>query len=352
MPLQIIRQDITKMQVDAIVNPSNRHLEPTGGADLAIHEAAGPELYKECRKLGGCAVGSAEITPGFNLPCKYVIHTAGPDWYRENDPERLLISCYRSCLEIAKNNGCETIAFPLISAGLYGYPKDQVLKIAINTISSFLFNNEMMIYLLVFDKTSYELSKKLFSDVESYIDDNFERKHSIIRRRDSLAIRKAQDYTAPRALPRMAESDSTEAAFCLSTAYEANTCPENDKNDVNSIIELDERFALRLMKLIDTKGITDVECYKKANVSKQTWHKIITDESYKPNKKTAISFAIALELNLSETQKLLESVGFILSSSLKFDVLIKYCIEKEIYNVFEIDSLLFKYDQETLFSKA
>lgn len=329
------------MRVDAIVNPSNTLLYPTGGTDLVIHTAAGSGLLKACEKLGGCPVGSAKITPGFRLPCRYVIHTAGPVWYEEEEPERLLISCYNECLKLAKENKCESIAFPLISSGLYGYPKDQVLKVAMNTISTFLFDNEMTVYLVVFDKKAYELSEKLFSGIESYIDDNYVLRYSDNYRETTYILGKRQGN----------------AIDCCGSGEFQNTMPMPckaaapvDKKSLDDFIRLDESFALKLMKLIDAKGMNDVECYKRANVSKQTWHKLMTNKKYKPNKKTAVSFAIALELSLEETQNLLASVGFVLSDSSLSDVIIKYCLENEIYDVFEIDSALFKYDQETLFS--
>ena len=329
------------MQVDAIINPTNEYLFPTGGTDLVIHKAAGPELFEECQKLGKCDVGTAKITNAFRLPCKFVIHTVGPVWEGGNKGEtELLISCYNECLSLAKEHNCESVAFPLISSGLYGYPKDKVLKIAINTISTFLFDNEMTVYLCVFDKKAYELSEKLFSGIESYIDDNY-----VLRTTDNYSetayILQSRSYDEP-------ECCETTAVECASVC-DVGTPAE--KVSLDDFIKLDESFALKLIKLIDAKGISDVECYKKANVSKQTWHKLMTDKHYKPNKKTAISFAIALELSLDETQKLLSSVGFVLSDSSIFDIIIKYCLENEIYNVFEIDSVLFKYDQETLFSK-
>lgn len=339
MPLQIIRQDITKMKVDAIVNPTNKYLFPTGGTDLIIHKAAGPELLEECQKIGSCDVGTAKITPAFNLPCKFVVHTVGPVWKGGNKGENEhLISCYNECLSLAKEHNCESIAFPLISSGLYGYPKDKVLKIAMSTISTFLFDNEMTVYLCVFDKKAYELSEKLFSGIESYIDDNYVLSHSDNYRDNAYLMEK------------MSVCDA-ECCRSMARAPISAVGTPAEKVSLDDFIKLDESFALKLIKLIDAKGISDVECYKKANVSKQTWHKLMTDKQYKPNKKTAISFAIALELSLDETQKLLSSVGFVLSDSSLFDVIIKYCLENEIYDVFEIDSVLFKYDQETLFSK-
>ena len=350
MPLQIIRQDITKMRVDAIVNTTNEEMIGYSGVDLAVHNAAGPDLDEFCGALTPLGLGTAKITPAFNLPCKYVIHTSGPVWHGGNNGEtELLISCYNECLKLAKENNCETVAFPLISSGAYGYPKDKVLKIAMGTISTFLFENEMTVYLLVYDKKSYELSEQLFSGIKSYIDDNYVERYAggffnaTFYREKRLSAE--ADYSR-------AMADKCLSAPCIEEDYAPTPCSIGSvpKQSLEDFIKLDESFALKLVKLIDAKGISDVECYKKANVSKQTWHKLMTDKHYKPNKKTAISFAVALELSLDETQNLLSSVGFILSDSSLFDVIIKYCLENEIYDVFEIDSALFKYDQETLFS--
>lgn len=337
MPLQIIRQDITKIECDAIVNPTNEYLLPGGSTDAAIHEVAGKELFEACGKIGYLEVGGVAITSGFNLPAKYVIHTVGPWWDGGNCGEReLLESCYKKSLLLAKENGCESIAFPLISSGTYEYPKDKVLKIAIDTISEFLFENEMMVYLVVFDKMAYEISEKLFSGIKAYIDDMYFLEHS-----DNF---EEIDYAR-----------SKMDAKCLAPMMAQNVCAPLSKSlkteSIEDYIKLDESFAVKLFKLIDAKKMTDVECYKKANVSKQTWYKIMNEKGYKPNKKTVISFAVALGLSLDETQDLLKSVGFVLSNSSMFDVIIMYCIDNGIYDVLEIDSVLFKYDQETLYSK-
>ena len=347
MPLQIIRQDITKILCDAIVNPTNVELNPTGGLDLAIHKACGKELLNAVRAIGHIKLGEAVITPAYNLSAKYVIHTAGPVWKGgDMGEDTLLENCYTNALTLAKDNGCESIAIPLISSGTYGYPKDRVLKIAIATISNFLFGSEMMVYLVVFDKKAYTLSEKLMGGIKSFIDDNYALAHSYnqgysrrIGSNRKTGIFPSAPMTAMAS--RRAEIESVdECCIC-----------EEKPLDIDDYIKLDEGFAVKLLKLIDLKGMSDVQCYKKANVSKQTWYKIMNDKNYKPNKKTAISFAVALKLSLEETQTMLESVGFVLSNSSLFDVIIMYCLQNGIYDVLEIDSILFSYDQETLYSK-
>lgn len=350
MPFKIIREDITKIKCDAIVNPTNKNLYPGGGVDEAVHKAAGEELLAMCQAIGGLDVGKAKITPAYNLPCKYVIHTVGPWWQGGNQDERkLLQSCYREALKIAVGTKCKSIAFPLISSGLYGYPKDQVLQVALEVIKEFLYENDMLVYLVVFDKTAYALSEQLQCGVTAYIDDNYEsfqpqaldgeRNEKRIRfswdrrenrnREDIFMRRETDDY----------DSDLWEGGFV-------------DKLDDSDGLEkmTQKGFGATVIELLDKKGIDDVECYKRANVSRQTWHKIMSNDEYKPTKRTAVALAISMRLSLEETQSLLETAGFILSKSSLFDVIIMFCISKEIYDVYDVDCILFQYDQETLFS--
>lgn len=323
MPLQIVRNDITKMKCDAIVNAANSTLLGGGGVDGAIHKAAGKGLLFECMKLGGCKTGEAKITGGYNLPCKYVIHTVGPVWKGGHfGEEKLLRSCYRESLLLAKKNDCESVAFPLISAGVYGYPKDKALQVAVDEISSFLFENDMTVYIVVFDQKSFEISQKLVSDIREYIDECYVEKHAAM---ESIRLT---------TMPPMAVSD---------TASKESL----DSLD-NALKQIDESFSQMLLRKIDEKGMTDSECYKKANVDRKLFSKIRSDIHYKTSKNTAIAFAIALELDLDETKELLMKAGFALSHSNKFDIIIEYFIVNGNYNIFEINEVLFAFDQALL----
>lgn len=329
MPLQIVRNDITKMKVDAIVNAANSSLLGGGGVDGCIHRAAGPELLAECKTLGGCETGSAKITKGYKLPCKFVIHAVGPRWRDGKHGEReKLVSCYRTSLALAKEHGCETVAFPLISSGIYGYPKDQALKVAIDTISDFLLENDMTVYIVIFDRKAYQIGEKLFSDIAAYIDDNYVDAHTDSR---SERLRRMQ----------MLSEEPEEETFGAPMAASARSLDD-------ALSQIDESFSEMLLRKIDEKGMTDAQCYKKANIDRKLFSKIRSDRLYKPSKPTAIAFAIALELPLDETKDMLMKAGFALSHSNKFDIIIEYFIEHGNYNVFEINEALFAFDQSLL----
>ena len=332
MPLEIIRNDITKITVDAIVNAANESLLGGGGVDGAIHYAAGPQLLAECKTLGGCKTGKAKITGGYNLPAKHVIHTVGPIYEDGKHGEKVLLeSCYRESLALAKEYDCETVAFPLISSGVYGYPKDQALKVAIDVISDFLLENEMRVYIVIFDKAAYQISEKLFSDIAEYIDDNYVDEHTNYRR-ESMRMN----------MPMQASIGMFEADLC-----ECKAMMSEDDLD-SKLKQIDESFSQMLLRKIDEKGMTDAECYKKANIDRKLFSKIRGDVNYKPSKPTAIAFAISLELPINETEEMLKKAGFALSHSNKFDIIIEYFISKGNYNIFEINEALFAFDQSLL----
>lgn len=332
MPFEIVRADITKLHVDVIVNAANSSLLGGGGVDGAIHKAAGPDLLEECKTIGGCKTGKAKITKGYNLPAKYVIHTVGPVWDGGGkSEEKLLISCYRNSLDLAVEYKLSSIAFPLISSGVFGYPKDKALQVAVAVISEYLMKYDLMIFLVVYDKKAFVLSEKLFSSVKAFIDDNYIEVNEIFIRSRENEIRmfsKAQNYQEE-------EIDTMQS-------------PEAMRNLDDVMQELQETFSEHLLRQIDLKGKTDVETYKRANINRKLFSKIRSDKNYKPSKSTVIAFSIALELNLDETKDLLQKAGFALSHSSKFDLIIEYFISKENYDIYEINEALFAFDQTLL----
>ena len=343
MPLQIVRNDITKMTVDAIVNAANTTLLGGGGVDGCIHRVAGPKLLLECMTLGGCKTGEAKVTKGYKLPCKYVIHTVGPVYKDGNHGEKeLLESCYKKSLELAKERECESVAFPLISSGIYGYPKDKALKVAIDVISDFLLENEMTVYIVIFDKKAYQISEKLFSDIAEYIDDRYVDEHAILDRRRRGAYGNSMALSESAVLYDAVEKSTCYAPICPSVAVPKKLSLEE------AVHSVDESFSQMLLRKIDEKGMTDAQCYKKANIDRKLFSKIRGDVNYKPSKPTAIAFAIALELSLAETEDMLKKAGFALSHSNKFDIIIEYFINEGNYNIFEINEALFAFDQSLL----
>ena len=329
MPFEIVRNDITKMKVDAIVNAANKSLLGGGGVDGCIHRAAGVELLTECKLLNGCETGSAKVTKGYHLPCMYVIHAVGPRWIDGNHHEKeLLESCYTTSLHLAKENGCKSIAFPLISSGIYGYPKDQALRIAVEQIRKFLLDNEMMVYLVIFDRKAYEISDRLYSDIATYIDDRYVDEHS-----DSPSLQRVRFREFENACLK-------EESVPLSSA--------NQKTIKDWLENIDESFSEMLLRKIDESGMSDAECYKKANIDRKLFSKIRSDKLYKPSKPTVIAFALALELSLEEMQDMLAKAGFALSHSSKFDLIIEYFVKQGNYNVYEINEALFAFDQSLI----
>lgn len=280
-----------------------------------------------CLQKGGAhSYGGAALTPGFNLPAKYIIHAAGPV-YRSWDAaqsERLLRSAYLESLRLARRHRCASIAFPLISSGIYGYPKEEALRVATAAIGDFLMQHDMEVYLAIFDKASFAISQKLAGAVKSYIDENYVSAHQVSRRGLLEVESRAIEAAAP---PPM-----TAAPSCMSGELEAR------------LGNLDEPFHVALLRLIDAKGKTDVEVYKRANIDRKLFSKIRKGKGYLPGKRTVLALAIALQLTLRETDDLLERAGYALSHSQKFDVIIEYFILSGRYDIFEINEVLFQYD--------
>ena len=338
MPLEIIRNDITKLKVDAIVNAANSTLQNGGGVCGSIYSAAGADkLQKACDKLGSCETGQAVITKGYALPAKYIIHTVGPIWRGGDCGEReQLYACYKNSLELAKKKKCKTVAFPLISTGIYGYPKDQALRVAVTAIGDFLLENDMSVSLVVFDKASYMLSERLYASIKTFIDDNYADAHfqadRVLRSR-LLSVSEtmtAQPTTYTESPPRKMASKAAQRSL----------------SDVLS--RLDETFSERLLRLIDEKGRTDVDVYKRANIDRRVFSRIRANKDYKPSRNTALAFAIALELSLDDARDLLMTAGFALSRSNRQDAIVEYFISERNYNIFEINEALFAFDQSLL----
>lgn len=329
MPFSIVRNDITKMKVDVIVNTANEEPIYSNGTDTAVYEAAGAEeLLRARQKIGYLEEGEVAITSGFNLSAKYIIHAVSPYYYDGNSgEEKKLRSCYEKSLELALRHNCKSIAFPLIATGNYGYPKEEGMQIALNVISSFLMKKEMMIYLVVFDNESHRLSGKLFTDIEAFIDENY------------VEEKTQQEYTI------LQEPRKKKPEYHFDTRELPNVLSK--KASVEDVIaNADETFQQQLFRLIDERNYDDVEVYKRANIDKKLFHKIKSNEKYKPSKQTVIAFALSLRLDLNETNDLLKRAGFALSPSNQYDLIIQFFIERKIYDIYKINSVLFDYNEK------
>lgn len=348
MALKVVRDDITHAAVDAIVNPTNSALRPGGGADAAIHRAAGPELAEAVRKIGRLQPGQAAATDAFSLPCKYVIHTVGPRWFNGHRREQAILkSCYRESLKEAVRLGCRSVAIPLIASGSLGMPKDVALYTSIEEIRRFLRFHELDVTLVVYDRESFRLGEPLFQDIQSFIDQNYVAENSFSRRPnrepdimwDAFAESSA-DFSEGFAEPQCMPMASSRPMF--SPKGSAYTSLEDEVN------QLDESFSEMLLRKIDESGMTDAQCYKKAGIDRKLFSKIRSDTNYHPSKTTVLSFVIALELSLTEAREMLEKAGFALSHSSKFDVIIEYFIRSKNFDLYEINQALFSFDQPLL----
>ncbi|MDF2656892.1 MAG: O-acetyl-ADP-ribose deacetylase [Bacillota bacterium] len=369
MPFQIIHNDITKMNTGAIVNAANSYLQQGGGVCGAIFQAAGAELLKmECDAIGSCPVGNAVITKGYRLPAKYIIHAVGPVWKGGDQGEdKLLAMAYHSSLEIALEYHLDSISFPLISSGIYGYPKDKALQVAISVISEFLLHNDMDIYLVVFDRKAISLSEKLFTEINHYIDTYYEdneeyenrnRQHRSSREFDQIydlnsnlfpdtVSKKTKKKWKENAFEKVQREEALlddaplEEAICYSIPESALRCLDDVIN------QIEETFSEMMFRLIDEKGKADVEVYKRANIDRKLFSKM-RNKNYQPKKSTALALAIALELSLDETKDFLMKAGYTLSNSNRFDLIIRFFIENKSYDMYIINEALFAHDQPLL----
>jgi len=337
VPLEIVRNDITKMQVDAIVNTANPKPIVGGGVDRAIHKAAGAELLAARKKIGAIATGKAEITPAYGLQAKFVIHTVGPVWQDGKHGEReLLSSCYVNSLQLATDNGCGSIAFPLISAGVFGCPSEIAIAVATQAIRDFLCEHEMEVYLVVFDQKAFRISSSLFEDVQSFIDERYIE--------ELLDEEYSGDFRGRRRLFEAQSYLGDEAPI----AKAVSPAPKKKRSLEDLLAEVDDTFSEALLRLIDAKGKTDPEVYKRANVDRKLFSKIRNNPAYKPSKSTALAFAVALELNLDETRDFIGRAGYALSHSSKADIIVEYFIQRAEYDIFAINETLFAFEQPLL----
>ena len=354
MPFVIIRNDITKVKADAIVNTANPRPVVGGGTDSAIYHAAGEELLlAERKKIGDIEPGQAVNTGAFNLDAKYIIHTVGPAWVDGNHGEReTLRSCYAQSLSLAADLLCESIAFPLIATGVYGFPKDEALNIALAEIGGFLLTHEMKVILVVFDRKALELSERLAGEITEYIDEHAvgllrkaEYGASIIQRRRMdeermiAAGRRRIDAVQP-------EEDLLELSIAPPSAA---SFPDVSGKSLDEVLgNYEDTFQQRLFKLIDASGMDDVTVYKKANIDRKVFSRIRCKADYTPKKKTAVAFAIALELDMPTMLDLLSRAEIAFSPSNKFDLIVSYFVTNGVYDIYRINAALFKYGQQTL----
>ena len=338
MPYQIIRNDIVKVEADAIVNPTDALYSGTGGVDARIHFYAGEELRKVCDRLPLLGIGDVAVTDGYQLPCKYIIHTFGPIWHggEENERENL-ISCYRKSLCAAEERGCASIAFPLISSGTFGFPKRLVLRIALEAITDYLMDHDMTVYIIVYDRESFEISKRLQTDIDAFVDEHYIARDELLFDPYSYIYHAEKRKEDPSSVKEQARNSSVKA-----------DSGKNTKSLSAMLSEMGDGFAASLFHLIDERGMTDAECYHRANISRQNFSKIRTIPGYLPKKPTILALAVALKLSVDETNNLLRSAGLALSNSNKQDVIVEYFLFMKKYDLMENNEALYKNGQPCL----
>ena len=340
MPFQIIRNDITKVSADAIVNTANPKPVVGSGTDGAIYKAAGENKLLPARQtIGNIEPGQAVHTPAFRLKAKYIIHTVGPVWVDGKHGEKdILHSCYANSLSLADKLKCKSVAFPLISSGAYGFPKDTALDVALSEIGKFLLTHDMNITLVVFDKAAFELSEKLMGEIRQFIDEQ-----------TAVSLREQERFHGNLRMNTRSVLFEEERRRALSQPQGAEIFPDiAGKNLSETVGSAGQTFQEKLFELIDKSGMDDVTVYKKVNIDRKVFSRIRSKRDYKPKKKTAVAFAIALELDLPTTIDLLARAEIAFSQSNLFDLIIAYFITHGIYDMFEINAALFQYDQPVL----
>lgn len=348
MPLLIVRNDITQMKTDAIVNTANRLPIIGSGTDKAVYEKAGRDALLALReKIGIIDIGCAAVTPALGLPAKCIIHAVGPCWQGGTHGEKeLLAKCCRSIMEAALEHKCRSISVPLISTGNYGFPKPLAMTIAQRVIAEYLDAHDLLVYLVVFDQDSYRLSETRFRDVEAYIDENYAD--------ETAEWEYCETNRKPiRPMVYRSYSISTKTKNLLGAVAVSNTAAVQKKRSLEDIIkEVDKSFAQALFDHIDARGLTDPIVYKRANLDRKLFSKIRKTKDYKPSKNTALALAIALRLSLDETKDLIGRAGYALTHSSKADIIIEYCIMQSEYDIFRVNEVLFAFDQPLLGSKV
>ncbi len=354
MPLEIIRNDITKVTADAIVNTANPEPHIGAGVDAAIYNAAGrDELLAERMKIGRMEPGSAKATPAFGLDAKWIIHTVGPAWRGGDKGERETVAkCYRNSLELAESLGAESIAFPLISTGTYGFPKDLALSTAISEISTFVMNSDMEVFLVVYNRKAFELSEKLFSGVQSFIEESDVVTRGFGAYSHSMALEDTAEDTGPerrRLLNRAPEAGRLSDLGAGPVFPEISPLSGEKEESIEEYLKDDDKtFQEYLFMLIDHKNLDEVEVYRRANIGRKLFSKIRSNVDYMPSRRTALALAIGMRLNLDETKDLLVRAGYALSPSSKADRIIEYFIQQKNYDINEINCVLFDYGQQLL----
>ena len=344
MPFLMIRNDITKVTADAIVNPANRNLLQGSGTSRAIYQAAGEqELTAACEAIGHCEPGRAVCTPAFGLPAKYIFHAVCPAWQGGLFGEaEQLAGAYHSALELAAEYHCESVAFPLLSSGNYGYPKEQAFRIAVDTITQYVMEHDLTVYLVLYDRHSLAVSRKLFTSVEEYIDD-----HYVAQNDESYQFDRRRRESVERRRWRL-EEEATPMLETAAAPPPPATTPMAARSLESLMDNLGESFTTRLLRLIDERGLKDSTVYKQSNISRQHFSKIQCNRDYNPKKKTVLAFAVGLHLSEDETIDLLKSAGYAFSDGSKQDWIVRYCLEHKIYNINQVNTLLFQWDQEQL----